>query len=113
MTNTTPFDFIKAKSYALLAAVAGCDHLTATQMGYRNGWEMLLDRHDGPEMASFCTALASTLSQAESQVLLDRLAQDYGHCRDWPHFVDVCCEHPGWLPVRSGGLPKVRETGAA
>lgn len=99
------YPFIKGVAYTVLAAVAKCDHLTATRLGYRNGWEMLFDRHDGPEMALFCTHIGQVLSPAQCQLLLDKLAQEFGHCKDWLHFVVVATEHPDWLPVRTGGLP--------
>lgn len=48
----------------------------------------------------FCLHLPKALSQAQCQILLDGLAQQYAQLKTWPDFVDACTEHPDWIPSR-------------
>jgi hypothetical protein len=89
---------LKGQAYPILAAIASCDHPKATSQGYRDGWQLLIDRHDGPEMASFCLSLPTTLTPAQAKVLLDGLAQEYTQFSTWLEFVDAGVKNPGWKP---------------
>lgn len=98
---TTPlYAGLKGQAYPVLATIASCDHPKAASLGYSDGWQMLLDRHDGNEMATFCLALPKVLSEAQAKVLLDGLAQEYAQFSNWAAFADACSEHPDWLPSK-------------
>lgn len=92
------YEACKGLAYPLLASAASCDHPKAKSKGYKDGWQLLMDRHDDSEMAIFCSNLPSVLSEAQRQVLLDGLAIEYAGCKDWLDFVDRSCENPGWKP---------------
>jgi hypothetical protein len=95
---------LKGVAYATLATIASCDHNKAKAAGYTDGWQMLLDKHDGAEMVAFCGALPRVLSEEQCKVLLDGLAEEYTQFKRWPEFADACAEHPEWLPSK-GPLP--------
>lgn len=99
MSNSV-YSAIKGVAYATLATIASCDHNKAKSHGYQDGWQMLLDKHDGQEMFVFCTSLPKVLSDEQSKVLLDGLAKEYGHSGDWLKFTRSCVEHPDWLPSK-------------
>lgn len=109
MTNS--YEGIKGLSYHVLATIASCDHSKAKAHGYKDGWQMLLDKHDGNEMAVFCASLPEAISQAQATVLLDGLAREYTQFATWPEFVDACCEHPNWKPSK-GPIPGPQGAGA-
>ncbi|KWU19172.1 hypothetical protein AS149_13065 [Burkholderia cenocepacia] len=94
------YDACKGLAYPVLSTIASCDHTKAVSKGYKDGWQMLLDHHDGNEMALFCTSLGGVMSVAQSTVLLDGLAKEYTEFEKWPDFVSACCEHPDWKPSR-------------
>ena len=99
--NTSPtYHACKGLAYPTLATIASCDHIKAKARGYSDGWKMLLDKHDGNEMALFCINLPNALSEAQRQVLLDGLAREYTEFSSWLEFADACGTHLGWVPSR-------------
>lgn len=102
--NTPLYASLKGHAYPILATAASCDHPKAVSKGYRDGWQMLVDHHDGNEMAMFCLGLPQVVSQAQATVLLDGLAQEYTPFSNWLDFVDACVKHPEWKPSK-GSIP--------
>jgi len=100
-------DILKGKVYPVLATLASCDHQLAKSKGYKNGWEMLIDKHDSNEMAMFCSGLHTVMTRDESTILLDCLAQEFTEFLNWGDFVDACCQHSSWKPSQ-GPAPKSR-----
>lgn len=98
--NKSAYEIAKGLAYPALATIASCDHPKAVAKGYKDGWQLLMDSHDGNEMFLFCQALPSRLSDVQSKVLLDGLAREYANCNDWAEFVDLACSHPDWKPSR-------------
>lgn len=96
--TTSLYASLKGHAYAILATAASCDHPKAVSKGYKDGWQMLLDRHDDNEMAMFCLGLPQVLSQAQATVLFDGLAREYTQFSNWLDFVDACVKHPEWKP---------------
>jgi hypothetical protein len=94
------YEATKGLAYATLATIASCENSKAKVRGYRDGWEMLMDLHDKSEMALFCTHLPRALSETQSKILLDGLAQQYTQFNTWGDFVEACTEHPSWVPSR-------------
>ncbi len=99
------YEGLKGQAYGTLASVASCDHAKAQSMGYANGWQLLMDKHDGNEMALFCSALPKALSEAQCRTLLDGLAKEFAGCESWGQFVEASCEHPHWKPSQ-GPAPR-------
>lgn len=104
MSNHLLYEALKGQAYSVLSTAASCDHPKAAAHGYKDGWQMLLDKHDESEMALFCGALPGVLSEAQSRVLLDGLAAEYTQFKTWGEFVNAACDHPDWKPSR-GQLP--------
>lgn len=98
--TSNAYNACKALAYPLLATTCGCDHQKAKAQGYSDGWHMLLDKHDDNEMALFCMSLPQVMSQAQSTLLLDGLAQQYTEFATWDKFADACSDHPDWKPSR-------------
>ena len=94
------YQSMKGLAYQTLAVIASCDHPKAKSKGYADGWKMLIDLHDENEMALFCLNLPKALSEPQSQILLDGLAQEYTQFATWPEFADACALHPDWIPSR-------------
>lgn len=94
------YEACKGLAYPTLSALASCDHSTAQVHGYKDGWQMLLDKHDGDEMVVFCMALPHSLSPKQCNVLLDALAKEYTEFDNWGDFATACAEHPNWKPSR-------------
>lgn len=95
---------LKGLAYSVLSTLASCDHGKAKSKGYKDGWAMLLDKHDDNEMAVFCTSLPQVLSEDQAKVLLDGLAREYTPLPNWLDFVDACVKHPDWKPSQ-GPVP--------
>ena len=93
-------------AYPVLATAAGCDHPKAKQRGYKDGWQMLLDKHDDNEMAFFCVGIGKFLSREQCKELCDGLAQEYTQFSNWLDYVKACCEYPSWKPSR-GPAPSI------
>ena len=89
---------LRGIAYTVLSTVAGCDHQRAKQRGYKDGWQMLLDKHDDSEMFFFCATLPKFMNGDECQELLDDLAIEYTQFTNWLDYVDACVEHPSWKP---------------
>jgi hypothetical protein len=104
MSTSSIYAGLKGQAYGILSTIASCDHPKAAAQGYKDGWQMLLDKHDDSAMAVFCAALPKVLSEAQSRVLLDGLAAEYTQFKSWGEFVDAACNHPDWKPSK-GPLP--------
>jgi hypothetical protein len=98
--STSIYEVCKALAYPVLATLCACDHQKAKSLGYKDGWQMLLDKHDDDEMAVFCTSLPTVMSPAQSQLLLNALAQEYTEFTKWEDFAAACAQHPAWKPSR-------------
>lgn len=107
--NAPAYSVCKALAYPLLATVCSCDHTKAKAQGYRDGWQMLLDKHDDNEMVLFCTALPQVLSPAQCRVLFIGLAQQYTEFSSWDDFAAACSEHPDWKPSQGPLVQHLRE----
>jgi len=98
--SATMYNACKGLAYPLLATLCSCDHPKAQSKGYKDGWQMLLDKHDDNEMTLFCMSLGNTLSPAQSKLLLDGLAREYTDFATWDKFADACADYPSWKPSR-------------
>lgn len=98
--STPLYEALKGQAYATLATLASCDHGKAASKGYKDGWQMLLDKHEENEMTVFCTALPNVMSAPQAKLLLDGLAREYTQFSNWLAFVEVCTEQPNWKPSR-------------
>lgn len=67
---------LKAKAYFWLDA-CGFNHAKAKREGYKDGWDMLLDRHDDNAAVLFHVNVASSLSQKQVVVLYDDIVKEY------------------------------------
>lgn len=94
------YEGLKGQAYSDLSTLASCDHGKAKSKGYKDGWQMLLDKHDDNEMAIFCASLPQVLSEAQAKVLLDGLAVEYTRFPNWLCFANACVEHPNWKPSK-------------
>lgn len=100
------YNVYKGLAYPVLATICSCDHPKAQAMGYLDGWQMLLDKHEDNEMALFCLSLGKVMTLAQSTQLLDGLAREYTEFSNWGDFATACSNFPNWKPS-SGPAPKV------
>lgn len=91
---------IKAKAYSVLD-ICGFEHPKAVREGYKDGWDMLLDRHDDNGAGMFYMMIPEVLSEKQRMVLLDGIVKEH---TDYPGFLayrDVVAPAP---ELRSGAL---------
>lgn len=84
----------------MLSQLAACDHAKAKAAGYKDGWQMLLDKHDGDELALFFRRTRAVLSEAQSHAFYDGLVNEYTEFDNWTDFVTACYDAPDWRPSR-------------
>lgn len=94
------YEACKGLAYPLLSIKVACDHTKAKSLGYADGWEMLMDKHDDTEMAVFCVSLPQYLSPKQCNALLDGLAREYTEFANWSDFATACADYPSWQPSR-------------
>lgn len=77
---------LKAEAYSCLA-LYGFDHNLAKVKGYKDGWEMMLDRHE--DAGLFHRGLVEFLSRKQIVVLYDAIVKEYFGYPDYLAYVAV------------------------
>lgn len=79
---------LKAEAYFWLD-VCGFSHTRAKSEGYKDGWDMLLNRHDDRAAATFHVNVANSLSNEQVAVLYDSIAREYVGYPDYMAYARV------------------------
>lgn len=77
-------NMLKAEAYPCLA-LYGFDHVLAKSKGYKDGWEMLLTRHE--DAGFFHLSLGEFLSRKQIVVLYDAIVKEYFGYPDYLTYV--------------------------
>jgi len=79
-------NMLKAEAYPCLA-LYGFDHVLAKSKGYKDGWEMMLTRHE--DAGLFHLGLGEFLSRKQIVVLYDAIVKEYFGYPDYLAYVSV------------------------
>jgi len=79
---------LKSMAFKILV-ISGFEHPKAKREGYKNGWDMLIDRHDDNAAAIFYMMIGSVLSPKQVKVLFDGIIQEYTEYPNFEAYLDV------------------------